>query len=54
MTLTAPGCPIQDVMPRSVRAAVMRVPGASAVDLMLTFEPRWTPDCIRTSSSTAR
>ncbi len=39
---------------RCVRAAVMRVPGVEAVDMMLTFEPRWTPDCIRTSSSTAR
>jgi radical SAM protein len=46
MTLTAPGCPIHDVMPDWVRAAVMRVPGVEAVDVTLTFEPPWTPDRI--------
>jgi metal-sulfur cluster biosynthetic enzyme len=44
MTLTTPGCPIHDVMPDWVRAAVMRVPGVEAVDVMLTFDPPWTPD----------
>jgi metal-sulfur cluster biosynthetic enzyme len=44
MTLTAPGCPIHDVMPDWVRTAVMRVPGVEAVDVTLTFEPSWTPD----------
>jgi len=44
MTLTAPGCPIHDVMPEWVRTAVMRVPGVEAVDVTLTFEPPWTPD----------
>ncbi|MBI4593248.1 MAG: DUF59 domain-containing protein, partial [Candidatus Rokubacteria bacterium] len=27
MTLTAPGCPLHDVMPAWVREAVMKVPG---------------------------
>jgi radical SAM protein len=44
MTLTAPGCPIHDVMPEWVRTAVLRVPGVEAVDVTLTFEPPWTPD----------
>jgi radical SAM protein with 4Fe4S-binding SPASM domain len=47
MTLTAPGCPIHDVMPDWVRSAVMRVPGVEAVDVTLTFEPPWTPDRIK-------
>jgi radical SAM protein len=49
MTLTAPGCPIHDVMPEWVRTAVTRVAGVETVDVTLTFEPPWTPDRIRTS-----
>jgi AdoMet-dependent heme synthase len=49
MTLTAPGCPIHDVMPEWVRTAVMGVPGVEAVDVTLTFEPPWTPDRMLTS-----
>jgi metal-sulfur cluster biosynthetic enzyme len=48
ITLTAPGCPLHDVMPEWVRTAVMRVPGVAAVDVTVTFEPPWTPDRIRT------
>lgn len=47
MTLTAPGCPIHDVMPDWVRAAVRRVPGVEHVDVTLTFDPPWTPARIR-------
>lgn len=47
MTLTAPGCPIHDVMPGWVQAAVLRVPGVESVDVTLTFEPPWSPDRIR-------
>jgi metal-sulfur cluster biosynthetic enzyme len=43
MTLTTPGCPIHDVMPEWVRAAVMRVPGVEHVEVTLTFDPPWTP-----------
>jgi AdoMet-dependent heme synthase len=54
MTLTAPGCPIHDVMPDWVRTAVMRVPGVESVDVTLTFEPPWTPDRIRSSPPAER
>ncbi|HEU4369378.1 MAG TPA: iron-sulfur cluster assembly protein [Methylomirabilota bacterium] len=47
MTLTAPGCPIHDVMPEWVRTAVRRVPGVEHVEVTLTFEPAWTPDRIK-------
>jgi metal-sulfur cluster biosynthetic enzyme len=43
MTLTAPGCPLHDVMPEWVRAAVRGVAGAARVDVRLTFDPPWTP-----------
>ncbi|HLE42523.1 MAG TPA: iron-sulfur cluster assembly protein, partial [Methylomirabilota bacterium] len=42
MTLTAPGCPIHDVMPEWVREAVMTVPGVERVDVTLTFDPPWS------------
>ncbi len=47
MTLTAPGCPIHDLAPEWVRAAVMQVPGVTHVDVTLTFDPPWSPDRIR-------
>jgi metal-sulfur cluster biosynthetic enzyme len=47
LTLTAPGCPIHDLIPEWVRTAVMRVPGVEQVDVTLTFEPPWTPDRMR-------
>jgi metal-sulfur cluster biosynthetic enzyme len=46
MTLTVPGCPIQDVIPAWVRAAVSTVPGVERVDVRVTFDPPWTPDRI--------
>jgi metal-sulfur cluster biosynthetic enzyme len=46
MTLTAPGCPIHDVMPEWVRNAVMKIPGVERVEVVITFDPPWTPDRI--------
>ena len=46
MTLTAQGCPLHAVMTDGVRAAVARVPGVERVDVVLTFDPPWTPDRI--------
>lgn len=50
MTLTAQGCPIHEVMAGWVREALARVPGVEQVEVTLTFDPPWTPDCIRTSA----
>lgn len=47
MTLTAPGCPMHEIMPEWVRTAVAAVPGVERVDVQLTFEPAWSPDRIR-------
>lgn len=46
MTLTAPGCPIHDVMPEWVRGVVQTVPGVEQVEVRVTFDPPWTPDRI--------
>ena len=47
MTLTAPGCPVHEVMPAWIRQAVMAVPGVLSVDVRITFDPPWTPERIR-------
>ena len=49
MTLTAPGCPLHDVMTDWVRRAVLGVPGVEHVDTSLTFDPPWTPARIAAS-----
>lgn len=46
MTLTAPGCPVHDVMPRWVKEAVAKIPGVERVEVTITFDPPWTPDRI--------
>ena len=47
MTLTAPGCPLHDVMTDWVRAAVTALPGVEGCAVTLTFDPPWSPDRIR-------
>jgi len=47
MTLTAPGCPLHEAMVEWARAAVASLPGVEQVEVVLTFEPLWTPDRIR-------
>jgi radical SAM protein len=46
MTLTAPGCPLHEVMPAWVRNAVMALPGVDHVEVALAFDPPWTPERI--------
>ena len=44
MTLTAPNCPIADVVVDSVHEAVSDVPGVVDVSIELVFEPVWSQD----------
>jgi len=44
MTLTAPNCPIADVVVESVAEAVRDVPGVTDVAIELVFEPVWNKD----------
>ncbi len=44
MTLTVPGCPIHDSMAEWVRQAVMKIPGVDEVEVVITFDPPWTPE----------
>ena len=47
MTLTAPGCPLHEVMAEWVQHAAMTVPGVSGAEVIITFDPPWTPDRIK-------
>ncbi|ABM44464.1 FeS assembly SUF system protein [Bartonella bacilliformis Peru38] len=44
MTLTAPGCPVAGEMPGWVENAVSAVEGVLGVEVVMTFDPPWTPD----------
>jgi len=44
MTLTNPNCPVADVLPNEVKAAVKWVQGIEKVELDLTFEPEWNKE----------
>lgn len=41
MTLTAPNCPMADMLVEDVKTAVKAVAGVETVDLELTFDPPW-------------
>ncbi|RIJ50032.1 DUF59 domain-containing protein [Maribellus luteus] len=41
MTLTAPGCPVVDVLIDDVTQAAQSVEGIQTVNVDLTFEPPW-------------
>jgi FeS assembly SUF system protein len=41
MTLTAPACPVAEVMPGWVEEAVAGVPGVSRAEVSLVFDPPW-------------
>ncbi len=41
MTLTAPGCPVVDVLVDDITQAAKSVEGIESVNVDLTFEPPW-------------
>lgn len=41
MTLTAPGCPVADILVEDVRQAALAVDSILEVDVELTFDPPW-------------
>lgn len=43
MTLTTPGCPLSGSLPNAALQAVLLVPGVTGADVVLTFEPPWSP-----------
>lgn len=41
MTLTAPNCPVADVLPNEIKEKVESIPGVAGVDVNLVFDPPW-------------
>lgn len=41
MTLTAPGCPVADMLVEDARQAALSVEGVDDAEVELTFEPPW-------------
>ncbi len=41
MTLTAPNCPMADMLVEDVNVQVGKVPGVKSVNVVLTFDPVW-------------
>ncbi len=44
MSLTSPTCPTADYLQMIIREAIEGTPGVNEVELVLTFEPKWTPE----------
>jgi FeS assembly SUF system protein len=41
MTLTAPNCPVADILPNEIKEKVSTLPGVSEVEINLVFDPPW-------------
>jgi len=41
MTLTAPNCPVADILPGEIKEKVSTIPGISEVEINLVFDPPW-------------
>jgi metal-sulfur cluster biosynthetic enzyme len=46
MTATTPGCPAIRFLKEGVANAAAQVPGVCSVDIVMTFDPPWTPSRI--------
>ncbi len=46
MTLTAPACPVAEILPGKVADAVKLIDGVSDARVKLVWEPVWSRDCI--------
>ncbi len=44
MTLTAPGCPVADILPVEIEEKVRAVPGVAKARVEITWDPPWRPD----------
>ena len=46
MTVTAPNCPVAEVLPGEVQKRVQAIMGVKNVDVELTFDPVWSIDML--------
>ena len=41
MTLTAPNCPVADLLPQEIKERISAIPEVTGVDVNLVFDPPW-------------
>ena len=41
MTLTAPNCPVAEILPNQVKHKILSIEGVTAADIDLVFDPPW-------------
>lgn len=46
MTLTAPNCPVADILPNEVKDKVAAIEGVKSSEVTLTFDPPWTKEML--------
>jgi FeS assembly SUF system protein len=44
MTLTSPACPVAGSLPGDVQAKLRAIPGVTAANVNLVWDPPWSPD----------
>jgi FeS assembly SUF system protein len=44
MTLTSPGCPVAQSLPAEIREKILAIPGVTAADVEIVWDPPWTAD----------
>lgn len=44
MTLTAPNCPMADILVLDINTQVAKIPGVTSVNVSLVFDPPWDKD----------
>ena len=50
MTATTPGCPAIGFLKDAAANCASRVPGVRSVDIVMTFDPPWTPSMMAASA----
>jgi metal-sulfur cluster biosynthetic enzyme len=53
MTVTTPGCPAAEFLTQGVARSAGRVPGIRSVEVVVTFDPPWTPSMIAPEAGAA-
>jgi FeS assembly SUF system protein len=41
MTLTAPNCPVAEILPKQVKQKILSIEGVTSADIDLVFDPPW-------------
>jgi FeS assembly SUF system protein len=41
MTLTAPNCPVAEILPKQVKHKILSIEGVTTADIDLVFDPPW-------------